>query len=641
MKTRTFCLNFYLAPGDVSALTALPRDIKAAYPQHRVFVDTSHGELWKHNPHCRRASGIAQAYPDVEHVRLDYGGGISGPRGQKYRAVHFLRWLHEDFARQAGLDVPVTLPRGDFHFGPDEAARPVSGRYWVLLAGGKTDIPVKAWDAARFQGVADALRGLGLGVVQLGNAGPLGTVANFNPALAGVLDLVGRTSLRDMLRILRDADGVVCGVTAAMHMAAALERPCVVLAGGREAWWWEAYVRQNTGFGGAEARVRVPHAFLHTIGVLDCVGHEGGCWKRHLDPRAVKPCLKIVAGESGPTAECMRMITVDHVMESVMGYYRDGTLPPIGAARTLRAILGDETEVDRMRSLFADAAPPPAPALVAPLEGKDGTPTAAAAPPPTVVDDAAFDDPAVGGGFTVFSLLYGDYPAMHREHLDHLAATLPAGRAELRVGSNALGPRSIALVEALVASGRVAKWYRRDENARKYPLMRAMFHDASCPIETPYLVWLDDDTICDRNPDWLRILARLVAAEHPGGARLYGPRYIATLAAAQVAWYKQAAWWRGRPLRDHAGRDDDAASKVHFSTGSFFCIATDVVRAQQVPDARLAHNGGDICIGEQVHQGGWKLADFSNNKNVVRWSGYPRRGLSEPHPGLPGSFARP
>ncbi len=65
-------------------------------------------------------------------------------------------------------------------------------------------------------------------------------------------------------------------------------------------------------------------------------------------------------------------------------------------------------------------------------------------------------------------------------------------------------------------------------------------------------------------------------------------------------------------------------------------LATHVIKDQDIPDARLAHNGGDWVCGAQVYAAGWKLGGFSNNKNLVRWSGYARRGLSEPHPGQPG-----
>ena len=67
------------------------------------------------------------------------------------------------------------------------------------------------------------------------------------------------------------ATGVVCPVTFAMHLAVAVEmktrppinRPAVILAGGREPAQWEAYPH---------------HRFLSLNGALPCCDN-GGCWK--------------------------------------------------------------------------------------------------------------------------------------------------------------------------------------------------------------------------------------------------------------------------------------------------------------------------------------------------------------------------
>ena len=85
-----------------------------------------------------------------------------------------------------------------------------------------------------------------------------------------LIDLVGQTTLREFIRLMYHAEGVVCPVTLAMHLAAAVEtkpgrklRPCVVVAGGREPPHWEAYPH---------------HQFLHTVGTLSCCA-DGGCWR--------------------------------------------------------------------------------------------------------------------------------------------------------------------------------------------------------------------------------------------------------------------------------------------------------------------------------------------------------------------------
>jgi hypothetical protein len=123
-----------------------------------------------------------------------------------------------------------------------------------------------------------------------------------------------------------------------MHVAAAFDKPCVVIAGGREEPWWEAYVDDYAAFGPKAAPVTVPHRYLHTLGLLECCKLKG-CWKRKViktadtDPKHL--CKLISPTMSGQVIpECMNMITVDHVVEAVMSYYEDGTLPAIGAPKT-------------------------------------------------------------------------------------------------------------------------------------------------------------------------------------------------------------------------------------------------------------------------------------------------------------------
>ena len=141
------------------------------------------------------------------------------------------------------------------------------------------------------------------------------------------------------MRIIRDAEGVICPVTAAMHIAAAFDKPCVVIAGGREAPWWEAYVREYSAFGAGGPYPEIPHRFLHTFGALDC-SRGPACWKKRTvpiepddtrDPRkARKLCVAPVRPlGSQPVPKCLDMIGVDHVVEAVLSYYADGTLPPL------------------------------------------------------------------------------------------------------------------------------------------------------------------------------------------------------------------------------------------------------------------------------------------------------------------------
>src|SRR5207253_9342766 len=124
--------------------------------------------------------------------------------------------------------------------------------------------------------------------------------------------------------LMHHAAGVVCPVTLAMHLAAAVEsrpgrsrpRPCVVVAGGREPPHWEAYPG---------------HQFLSTVGMLPCC-QDGGCWKSRCqlvgdgDDKDVRNVCEYPVQVSAELriARCMHLITPDDVIRRVELYLEGG-----------------------------------------------------------------------------------------------------------------------------------------------------------------------------------------------------------------------------------------------------------------------------------------------------------------------------
>jgi hypothetical protein len=112
-----------------------------------------------------------------------------------------------------------------------------------------------------------------------------------------------------------------------MHLAAAVEckpgtppeRPCVVVAGGREPATWEAYPG---------------HEFIHTIGRLPCCA-TGGCWRSRSVPLGdgdVKDepshlCLDVVNN----LPRCMDLISPEDVVERIELYFQTSRLRPLTA----------------------------------------------------------------------------------------------------------------------------------------------------------------------------------------------------------------------------------------------------------------------------------------------------------------------
>ena len=345
---------------------------------------------------------------------------------------------------------------------------------------------------------------------------------------------------------------------------------------------------------------------------------------------------------------------------------QDGLIIKDAAGRRMRIkveYLDDDEKVEAPRLSLPVAAVQPAPPVEKPLQLVDAQPTIALsksidsvndatnllvvkAPVPTLMVETegskpkiappapvkiVYDHPRIGGRFTVFSLLYGDYFDMHKRHLDAILKTCPPERIDFRVGSNQLGQRSLDYVQSLGREGLIHLHYYHKGNHKKYPVMREMFWDDQNPINTQWIIWFDDDSMCDRNQDWLTLLAQQIV-NYPD-IDMFGPVRFYRLTENQPQWIRQAPWYRGRSFRDKSGKPVPNGDKVHFVVGAFWALRTEAMRAADIPCRRLQHNGGDWTIGEQLYQAGFKIKNWSGNKEIVEWSALPRRGLSEVHPG--------
>ncbi len=316
-----------MAPGDVLTVTALVRDFKLAYPHCEIDVKSPFMDsIWRHNPYLTTLSARDPAVRIVPYVYLE-----EMKQSQSGTRLHYVTAPHRAFQRLTGVRVPCRFPKGDLHLTDEEKARPrISGRYWIVVPGGKTDITCKIWPKEKWQSLVDQLRPWGLRFAQEGCLKPM----HMHPPLQNALNLVGLTTQRDLMVNIYHAEGVICGVTYQMHLAAALDKPCVVIAGGREEAHWEHY-HNGGNFGPDCAPVKVPHRFLHTIGSLPCCKVHG-CWMRRVVPlRDNRPmydkdlCHQPVRQpDREPVPQCLAMIEPSHVAEAVMSYYTDGTLPP-------------------------------------------------------------------------------------------------------------------------------------------------------------------------------------------------------------------------------------------------------------------------------------------------------------------------
>lgn len=322
-------------------LTAAVRDLHLAYPgQFQTDVRTSAAQLWENNPYVTR---LAENNADVQMLAMQY------PLIQQsnFRPYHFIHGYVQFLEEQLELRIPVTAFKGDIHISDLEKSwmsqvqeQGYSGPFWIMVAGGKFDFTAKWWNPECYQKVVDHFLGR-LPFVQVGS------VEHWHSPLKNVFPLLGRTDTRQFVRLMYHADGVVCPVTFAMHLAAAVEtkpgrpknRACVVIAGGREPAQWEAYPH---------------HQYLSTNGALWCCDN-GGCWKSrcqqvgdgdvkdqvlcHL-PVDITPTLKI--------PKCMDMIRAEDVIRRIELYIEGGALRYATAAEWSEF----ETSVGRAAKAF-------------------------------------------------------------------------------------------------------------------------------------------------------------------------------------------------------------------------------------------------------------------------------------------------
>ena len=312
-------------------LTAAVRDLHRCYPgKFLTDVRTSCPDLWEFNPHL---APIADDEPGVEHLDCSYPL-INRCNKTPYHCLHgFIEFLNEQFR----LAIKPTAFKGDIHLSAREKfwysqVREVTRQdtpFWIVAAGGKHDVTVKWWQTDRYQKVIDHFRGK----IQFVQVGALG---HYHPKLDGVIDLRGQTSLRELVRLVHHAQGVLCPVTALMHLAAAVEprrgsppnRPCVVIAGGREPAHWEAYP---------------DHQFIHTNGALPCCA-AGGCWKDRAfrlndgdaRDRREHRCVNMI----NQLPRCMDLIPPDEVIRRITSYFDGGVVRYLSSRQQKAAARG-------------------------------------------------------------------------------------------------------------------------------------------------------------------------------------------------------------------------------------------------------------------------------------------------------------
>lgn len=313
MTPRAITLKYHICPGDVLVLTAAVRSLHAAWPGWFLTgVDTSSMEVWENNPDIATADQLEAAGgaevvavrdPVIDHPTL----------GCNQRAIHYLQAYCDFLAHSLQVPVPLAVNRPLLYLSEEEKGwrgqveeAGYKGKFWLINSGVKRDFTTKQYPW--YQEVVNRLIGK-IQFVQVGSA------QHGHKPLKGVINFIGKTDLRQLIRLCHHAQGVVCGVSLLMHIAAAFEKASVVIAGGREPRSWNTYPSQ---------------LLLNNVGALSCC-KTTACWRSRVmrlgdGDRSDQSLCEQPSLTDPPSGRCMSIISPEAVVSAIESYYNGGAL---------------------------------------------------------------------------------------------------------------------------------------------------------------------------------------------------------------------------------------------------------------------------------------------------------------------------
>ena len=281
-KLKNLILRNPLSPGDILVMGAAIRALHKKYPgEYRTDVRSPCSAIFTHNPYITPLNendattrSIEMKYPEI------HKSGQSG--------LHFADGHRLYLADQIDKPIPQDGIRPDIFLSQDEKLwlNPLAiehgykGKYWVINAGAKSDYPLKWYPF--YQEVVNKVSEEKFADFKFAQ---IGVKAHKHELLDGVYDMLGKTAnVRQLFRLIYHAEGVISCVSFPMHIAAAFQKPCIVIAGGREGPRWEFYPNQR---------------YLYINGCCPSAMWDG-CWRSkekdcpHLDDKKVPLCMNLI-----------------------------------------------------------------------------------------------------------------------------------------------------------------------------------------------------------------------------------------------------------------------------------------------------------------------------------------------------------
>lgn len=304
------------SPGDIVMLLFAIKSLHDSHPgQFVTDVRCPAREIFEGSPYI---TPLSESEPGVTVIKAEY----PAIHRSNTHPVRFVTAFGEHIEQQLGVRIRPCRFHGVIEITDAErswmsAVHEILARdvpYWIINAGHKSDFTAKAWDFERYQALVDRFPDVWF--VQVG------AKEHTHPELKGpnLLNFVGKTDTRQLIRLVWHSFGVISGVSFPMHLAYAVpphprfnrkSRANITIAGGREPAHWEEGPN---------------HHYLHTCGMLPCCD-MGGCWKSRVvplddgDSKNNSLCVAPVMTAAGQwIGRCMEMISVDDVARVIEKY---------------------------------------------------------------------------------------------------------------------------------------------------------------------------------------------------------------------------------------------------------------------------------------------------------------------------------
>jgi hypothetical protein len=246
--------------------------------------------------------------------------------------VHFMDAWTQHLANQLGRPLQLVVNRPYVYLTEHEqrfrpAAAPPTGKYAVINASYKSCYPLKHPGHKLYQAIVDHFRDR-ITFVQTGDA------KEHYRELQGpnVINAIGKTSVRDYIRLCYHAEFGIGPVTSTLHIFAAFQKPYFCF-NTREPNSWLFYPSVQ---------------FITSNGLLPC-NRYGACWHNKADPaspdRNICERPHFIDGEWIP--ECAKIINPASVCERIEAMYNSGmlTYEPRAMTETPKSIIPDNPTV--------------------------------------------------------------------------------------------------------------------------------------------------------------------------------------------------------------------------------------------------------------------------------------------------------